>query len=189
MENKENIFTKILGWVKSHITIVVIAVVAIVALILCFSIFTGGPKKVVKKYISAMNKQNAEKVVDCFDFAGQEAWSFWYDIDDFSEEEYNEFIEEYNNIEKEDIADTKKYTLTTLTSAFAMMDVEYKNFKIKLEEVKDVTEIGKDLYAVKAKVSVYAKPADKEVTDEIDETSVMTFVVYKNKIISSDLDF
>lgn len=143
----------------------------------------------VKKYISAMNKQNAEKVVDCFDFAGQDAWSYWYDTDDFSEEEYIEFIEEYKSIEKEDITESKKYTVTTLTSAFAMMDMEYKNFKIKLEEIKDVTEIGKDLYAVDAKVSVYAKPVDKEETDEIDETSVMTFVVYKNKIISSDLDF
>jgi len=189
MEEKENVFTKILNWVKSHIAIVTIVLALILAVIVCISIFTGGPKKAVKKYVSAMNKQDAEKAVECFDFAGQDAWSYWYDVDDFSEEDYAEFIEEYNNVEKEDISYLTKSTITALTASFSVMDLEYKNFKIKIEEFKDVEELGKNLYAVNAKVSVYAKPVDKEETDEIDETNIMTFIVYKNKIINSDLDF
>jgi len=60
---------------------------------------------------------------------------------------------------------------------------DYKSYKVKVEDFKEVEKIGKNLYVVKAKISTYAKPKDKE-EDEIDESEVMTFVVYKNKIIS-----
>jgi len=186
MENKENIITKALGWIKSHIAIVSVALVVIIALIVCLSIFTGGPKKTVKKYVSALNKQDVEKVIECMDFAGEEAWGY-YDIDEFTAEDYAEFMQEYSNVDSEDVSYSRKWELTSLTATFAEFKVEYKKFNVKIEEFKDVIELGKDLYAVKAKVSVYAKPIDKEITEEIDETEIMTFIVYKNKIVDGDL--
>jgi hypothetical protein len=65
---------------------------------------------------------------------------------------------------------------------------DYKSFKIKVDEFKEVEKLGKDLYVVKAKISIKAKPEDKD-DDEIDEAEIMTFIVYKNKLISlGDLD-
>ena len=60
---------------------------------------------------------------------------------------------------------------------------DYKSYKVKVDDFKKVEKIGKNLYVVKAKISTVAKPKDKD-EDEIDESEVMTFVVYKNKIIS-----
>ena len=56
---------------------------------------------------------------------------------------------------------------------------------MKIEEFKSVDEIAEDLYVVKAKISIKAKPDDKDV-DEIDSAGIMNFIVYKNKIIYTD---
>ena len=42
-----------------------------------------------------------------------------------------------------------------------------------------------DLYCVKAKITLFAKPEDKD-EDEIDKTDTASFIVYKNKLIYSD---
>ena len=100
MEKVKNFFVKIFDWVKGHIGITVGIVVAIIAVIVCLSVFTGGPKKAVKRYIKAMNKMNTEKVIKCMDFAGSEAWGWKYDEDDFSEEDYDEFMKDYKEVDE-----------------------------------------------------------------------------------------
>lgn len=186
MEKVKNFFVKIFDWVKGHIGITVGVIVAIIAVIVCLSLFTGGPKKAVKKYIKAMNKMNTEKVIKCMDFAGAEAWSWKYDEDDFSEEDYDEFIKNYKDVDEEDIKDSKKYLKKSLNSGFEDMKDDYKKYKITLEEIKSVKKLGKDLYCVKAKITIFAKPNDKD-EDEIDMTDTESFIVYKNKIIDSGI--
>lgn len=161
-----------------------IALAVIVVIIILAAALGGGPKKAVKNFISGMNSRNASKIVKNIDVAGMSAWGYYYDEDDFSKDDYKEFIADYKDVDKDDIKDATKDLKDTMEESFDDMDDEYKSFKIKIEKFKDVEELGKDLYAVDAKVSMIAKPKDKDETDEIDETATVTFVVYKNKVIS-----
>lgn len=185
MEKVKNFFVKIFDWVKGHIGITVGIVVAIIAVIVCLSVFTGGPKKAVKRYIKAMNKMNTEKVIKYMDFAGAEAWGWKYDEDDFSEEDYDDFMKDYKEVDEEEIKDEKKYLKKSLNSGFDDIKEDYKKYKMTLEEIKSVKKLGKDLYCVKAKITLFAKPKDKD-DDEIDKTDTASFIVYKNKIVYSD---
>lgn len=165
-----------------------VAAVVIIILILT-SIFGGGPKKAVKKYISGMNSGNAKKVVKSVDPVGAAAWGYSYDEEDFDEEDYEEFIADYEEYEeeakenKEEYEDEMDEMIDEMDEMLDEIDDEYKSYKIKVEDFKEVEKLGKDLYVVKAKISMKAKPKDKD-EDEIDEAEVMTFVVYKNKLVS-----
>ena len=169
---------------KKYLPYAGIALAVIVVIIILVAIFGGGPKKAVKGYISGMNKQNASKIIKNIDFAGISAWKYSYDVDDFSDDDYEEFIDNYEDIDKDEIKDAEEYMEELMEESFDDIDDEYKSYKMKIEEFKDVEEIGKDLYAVDAKISMEAKPNDEDETDEIDESGVITFVVYKNKLIS-----
>ncbi len=183
MEKVKNFFVKIFDWIKGHIGITGGIIVAIIAVIIYLSVFTGGPKKAIKKYIKAMNKMNTEKVIKCIDFAGAEAWI--YDEDDFSEEDYEDFMKDYEEIDEEEIKDEEKYVKKSLNSGFDDIKEDYKKYKITLEEIKSVKKLGKDLYCVKAKITLFVKPKDED-EDEIDKTDTASFIVYKNKIVYSD---
>ncbi len=185
-ETKVNFFEKALLWVKSHlaITIGIVAAVVVVIILICV-LAGGGPKGAVKGFISGMNKKNAAKVIDNMDIAGAAVWSYYYDVDDFSDDDYDEFIENYEEIDKDEIKDQEDDLETTLEDGFDSIDDNYKSYKITVEEFKSQEEIAKDLFAVKAKIAVQAKPEDDDY-DEVDESNIMTFVVYKGKVIYTD---
>lgn len=165
-----------------------IALAVIVVIIILAAALGGGPKKAVKNFISGMNSRNASKIVKNIDVAGISAWGYYYDEDDFSKDDYKEFVEKYKEtvkeMEKEDLKEAKENMEENMKDSFDKIKDEYKSYKFKIEKFKDVEKLGKDLYAVDAKVSVTAKPKDKDVTDEVDESETVTFVVYKNKLIS-----
>ncbi len=177
---------------KKYLPYIVGAVAVVVVIILLATVFTSGPKKAVKNLIKGMDKQNASKVMKSMDLKGVQAWTsggdwgYGYDIDDFEEEDYEEFIEAYNDIDDEDLEDATEDFKDTIDDSFDEMDDDYKSYKIKVEEFKSVDELGKDLYVVKAKISMQAKPDDDDI-DEIDESTVLEFVVYKNKVVSMPL--
>lgn len=171
--------------IKKYLPYVVGALAIVGVIMLLISVFTGGPKKAVKKYISAFNKRNASKIVEITDFKGSEAWNYYYDVNDFSEDDYEEFIEAYKDIDSEDEKDAKKDAKEDYEDGFDEIDDDYKSYKMKIEKFKSVEEIAKDLYVVKAKISIKAKPDDKDV-EEIDSAGIMKFIVYKNKIIYTD---
>ena len=182
-----NIFSKVIGFVKSHIKIIGIAAAALIAVIVLISVFTSGPKKAVKAYIKAMDKGNVDKYIRTIDFAGQEAWTYsFYNLDDFDKDNYKDFIEDYKDVDKEDLEDTVKSLEDTMEDSFDNMKDDYKKYKVKLEKFKGVEELGEDLYLVKAKVSVRAVPEDED-DEEIDSSNIYKFVVYKNKIIDSQV--
>lgn len=174
-------YKKYLPWAGIALAIIVVIIILVAAL-------GGGPKKAVKNFISGMNSRNASKIVKNIDVAGMSVWEYSYDEDDFSKDDYKEFVEEYKDavkdMDKEDLKDAEEYMEETMQDSFDEIKDEYKSYKFKVERFKDVEELGKDLYAVDAKVSMTAKPKDKDETDEIDETATVTFVVYKNKLIS-----
>ena len=172
---------------KKYLPIAAIVLAVIVVIILAVSLLGGGPKKAVKKYISGMSTGNAKKIFDSVDPIGSAVW--YYDEDDFDEDDYEEFIEEYEEYadeyadELEEYEEEMKDMIDEMEDDYDDFINDYKSYKVKVEEFKKVEKIGKNLYVVKAKISTQAKPKDKE-DDEIDESEVMTFVVYKNKIIS-----
>ncbi len=169
---------------KKYLPYIGIAIAIIVVIIILVAVLGGGPKKAVKGFISGMNNKKVSKVVKNIDFAGMSAWGYSYDEDDFSKEDYDQFIEDYKDIDKDRINDEEEYIKDSMEDLLDSMTDDYKSYKIKVEKFKDVEKLGKDLYAVDAKVSVEAKPKDKDETSEIDESEVITFVVYKNKLIS-----
>jgi len=187
MENN-NVFSKIFDWVKAHVAILSIIVAVLVVGILLITILPGGPKKTVKKYVKALDNKNAAKYVKIVDHVGKKAWqSSYFIIKDFDEDDYEKFIEEYKDIDKDDFDEEyMEEQEEKMEDSFDQIDDDYKKYNVKLEKIKKVEKLGKDLYAIKAKVSIYAVHEDKD-EDEIDETSTITFVVYKNKIISAGI--
>lgn len=163
-----------------------IALAVIAVIIILITLLGGGPKKAVKKFVSGMSSKNASKIINSIDFAGSEAWKYSYDPEDFSEEEYEEFIENYKDVDKDEIKDQQKEMKETLEDGFEEMKDEYKSFKMKIKSFKSKEKIGKNLYTIKARVTLIAKPKDKD-EDEMDSTKTVIFVVYKNKIVYSEL--
>ena len=177
---------------KKYLPIAGIAVAVIVVIILAIALLGGGPKKAVKKYVSGMNSRNAKKVINSVDPVGSAVWGWNYSVKDFDKDDYKDFVEEYEEYleENEDFLEEYKDQLDEkigdMEDNFDDIDDEYKSYKMKIEEFKKVEKLGKNLYAVKAKISMKAKPRDKD-EDEVDEAETLTFVVYKNKIISGGL--
>lgn len=165
-----------------------IALAVIVVIIILVSVLGGGPKKTVKNFVKGISSRNTSKVIKNIDVTGMGVWGISYDVDDFTKDDYDEFVEEYKDtvkdMDKEELKEAKEYMEETMQESFDEMKEEYKSFKVKVEKFKEVEKLGKDLYVVEAKVSTEAKPKDKEETDEIDESETLTFVVYKNKLIS-----
>ncbi len=174
---------------KKYLPYAGIALAVIVVIIVLVSVFGGGPGKAVKKYVSGMNSKNAKKVVNSMDPIGMAAWGYQFDEDDFDEDDYDDFIEAYEEAKEEygdELEEEIDDSIDYLEDALDEINDEYKSYKMKVEEIKKTEKLGKNLYAVKAKISMKAKPVDKD-EDEIDEAETMTFIVYKNKIISGGL--
>lgn len=173
-------FKKYLPIIGGIVAVVIIAIVLV-------SVLGGGPKKAVKGFISGMNSKNAKKVLKNIDPIGMETWSYYGDIKDFEDEDYEEFIEAYEEaneeMDKDELKEQEEDFVEMMDDMFDDLDDNYKSYKMKVEEIKSSEKIGDDLYAVKAKISTYAKPDDKDV-DEIDSAETMTFIVYKNKLIT-----
>lgn len=174
---------------KKYLPIAAIVLAVIVVIILAVSLLGGGPKKAVKKYVSGLSTGNAKKILKSVDPIGSAVWGWAYDEDDFDKEDYENFVEEYEEYAEESAEYLEEYEDKMEDMIDEMEDEyddymnDYKSYKVKIEEFKKVEKLGKDLYVVKAKISEKAVPKDKD-EDEIDESDVQTFVVYKNKIIS-----
>lgn len=183
---KTNFFTNALIWIKSHVVVVAIIAAILVVAIILLCIFSGGPKRAVKSFINGMNSKNASKIISSIDLAGMLSWKSSYDVKDFDKDDYKEFIDSYKDIDKDDIKDEEDDLIDILDDEFDSIDNGYKTYKFKIEEIKSVKKLGNNLYAVKVKISLKAKPKDSD-EDDVDKSTTTTFVVYKNKIISSDL--
>lgn len=180
--NPKNIDFKNLDY-KKCLPYAGVVIAVIVLIIILVSVFGGGPKKAVKAFISGANSKNAKKVVNSIDIAGMQAWGYRYDVKDFSSKDYKEFVKEYKDIDKDEVKEYKEEMIDEIEESFDDLKDEYKSYKMKIEKIKSTKKLGKDLYAVEAKISVLAKPKDKD-EKELDASSTMTFVVYKNKLIS-----
>lgn len=160
--NQENVWTKNK---KKIIGVVAVIAIIIVVAILAFN-FLGGPEKVVKNYVKETNKLMQQGVDSLaikekyIDAIGNQAWEYSSDAEDFSEEDYKEFIEKYKEVEEE--AESE--------------DGDNKKKEVKLKKVKSTDKIGKKLYLVKAVILA--------INGDDENSQTVNFIVYKNKIIN-----
>lgn len=176
MDKAKEFFSKTVNWVKAHVVPVISAIVAVILIILVASMIVKTPKKVVKSYIKAFNSGNASKVVKLTDIKAQRVLG--YVSKSFDKDDYEEFIEDYEDYDKEINEDDVK---DGLEDVFDEIKDNYKSYKISVDEFKSVKKLGKDFYIVKARLSIVAKPKDKD-EEKIDETETVYFAVYKNKM-------
>lgn len=175
---------------KKYLPIIGIVLAVIILIIILVSVLGGGPKKAVKNYVSAINKLNVSKAMKVMDLKGMYAWNFSSSkLKDFSDEDYDDFIEKYEDVDDSSIETAEASQEKSMERAFDNIEDEYKSFKLKVDKIKSSEKLGKDLYLVKAKISIVAKPEDEEENDEIDSSDISKFVVYKNKIVYTDLSF
>ena len=179
--------------IKNILFILIPILIIVFITVLIFSLIPN-PAKTVKNFVNGYNNLNAEKVVKQMDYIGMSAFPYSYS-DDFEQEDYDEFLESYDKIEKKN-AEDKDYNhddeleeiIDTLDSSFYDLKKDMKKFKIKLEEIKSSEKLFDDLYLVKAKISLLSVPKDDS-DEEVDSSEIMSFYIYNNKIVKSDLDF
>ena len=133
---------------KKYLPFAGIALAVILVIVILLSVFGGGPKKAVKRYIKALDKQNASKVVESIDLIGMKCW-FEYDEDDFDKDDYEDFKDDYKDekedMDKDDLKDAQKEMKDEMKDNFEDIKDKYKNYKVKVEKFKDVEKLGKDL--------------------------------------------
>lgn len=175
MEKVKSVLGTAIEWVKTHVKVVAIIAVVIVVALLVLGFLTGGPKRAVKSYISAMNKANDKKILKTMDVKGVIAWSRCGG-------KASKFLDEYEDIEDDEV-DEYKETLESTCEKMCDSLKDYDKYSIKIKQIKEVEKEDKGLYKVKAKVEVKYKDDD----DESESTDTMTFYVYKGKIVSGGM--
>lgn len=171
---------------KKYLPIIIGVVVAVVIIVLLVSLLGGGKAKAVSQYFSAVNKQKADKAVEAWDYAGAIAWGKLKDtdIEDFGDDDYDDFIENYKKVKNDQAKDKKKSEKETLDDAFETMEDELDSYKIKVGKVVESKKLGKDLVAIRVKLETKSVEKDTEWGAKSESSSIATYVIYKNKIIS-----
>lgn len=173
MDKVKEALAKALVWVKAHSKLVIAVVVVVIVLIVAISLLTGGPKRAVKGYIKGMNNLDADKMLKYYDAQGAVAWTD-------CEKKAKKFEDAYDDVEDEDIEDEEE----SIEKGIEYFE-DYDEFSVKLIEIKSVEKEDdcKGLYKVKAKVEMSYEDDD----DEDSSTKTITFMVYKNKVIASEI--
>ena len=187
-EVKESFINKTISFVKAKWMWLAGGLVAIIILIIAITSIAGAKTKAIKKYISGYNSKNVSKIINSVDFKGMIAWKNLYvwDIDDFKDEDYEEFIKGYKDVNKDEIKEAKEEAKDSTEDLLDDLKDEYKSYKITIKKIKKSKKLGKDLYATDVRLKLVAKPKDKD-EDDIDSTKTFTFVTYKNKLVYSEL--
>lgn len=212
---------------NKYIIIIFIVLVIIALTVVLLSVFNkkdekekieeGEECKIVRNYISALNNKNSSEAENCMDFTGTEVWKYTLRLRNFSEDNYNQFVNDYENVKGYEVQQEREYFEMKLEKQLEQIS------KIEVKEIKSVDKLGKNLYAVEAEIYLQKEPKKKDdfstSSDEIrkyqqemlekqeklekemkateakmygisldKDTNTMIFVVYNNKIISSNLD-
>ena len=176
MEKVKDVLAKAIAWVKSHAKVVAIVAVVVVVALLLIGFITGGPKRAVKSYVSAMNKADAEIIMKTMDVKGTLAWQECDGDED-------EFLDAYEDIDDDDVEEYEEMAQEAMESMCDSIEDDYKKYSVKVKKIKKVEKLAKGLYSVKAQIEMKTVTNDED-EDEEDETETVEFIVYKNKIIS-----
>lgn len=176
MEKVKNVLATVIAWIKSHVKLVAIIAAVVVVAIIVISFVTGGPKRAVKSYISAMNKGDIDKLVKTMDLKGTLAWTECGGEED-------DFIDAYEDIDEDDdeVKDQLEAAEESLESLLDNIDDNFEKYSIKVKKIKEVEKLDNGLYEVKAQIETKSENDDG---DEENSTDTTTFIVYKNKVVT-----
>ena len=174
MDQVKEIFEKVVTWVKGNTKIVIGIVAAIVVVIVAASIIGGGQKRAVKKYVKAFAKMDVKSVLKTYDVKGALAWAE-------CNEKPKKFKDAYDDIDDDDVEEAEE----DAEELFESLDDEFDKLSIKVKKITSVKKEKncKGMYKVKAKLKIKYETDEKD--NDIEKT--VEFVVYKNKVIDSDL--
>lgn len=180
MEKVKNVLATIIAWVKSHVKLVAIIAAVIIVAIIVISFILGGDKRLIKSYVSAINKADAEKALKCMDMKGVLAAASAFGDED-------EFVDKYEEIEDEDeddLEDAIKEMEKSFEDSIEDREDNYKKYKVKFKKIKDKEKIDDDFYIVKAVVKL---DTENEDGDKTDSEKTLDFWIYKGKIVYAEL--
>lgn len=167
-----------------YLIIIIIALLVIVGTIITLIVINksgenkksndNAPEDAVKGYISGYNDLDTDELLEYCDLKGEVAWNQ-------SEGDIDSFKDFYKDVDEEDIESHKKMKEYIIQSYS-----EYFNFSMKLDEIEEVEKIEncEDLYEIRAKVTMSMK--EDEDQDENKSLRNLSFMVYKNKVISME---
>ncbi|MBR3153161.1 MAG: hypothetical protein IKF52_06165 [Clostridia bacterium] len=175
---------KVMILVKKHIVISIIIVLVIIgAVIASVSLLerktekksdskTLGPENAVEGFTNGMDKNNSNEVLKYYDGRGAIAWEKCNGM-------VSKFKETYDDVDDDDIEKAEE-TLEKIVDGLS----DYDKYSIKIEKIKEVKEQKgcNELYKVKTKVKTKIKYEE----EEEENFQIVTFVVYKGKVISFD---
>lgn len=182
----KNIISTITNFVKSNTRLVLIAVAILLVAIILIAVISnavGGPKQAVKNYISAMNKMNSDKILSTMDIKASIAYYACYaKSSNFTEKD---FKKAYKEVKTSDVKDFKETFKNTLDSSLDLL--KDSDYSYKLLEIKEIGKLDgcKNLYNVEAKIRIRYKDDDG---DKQDITNTINLIVYKNKVVTVDLN-
>ena len=159
-------------WIMLVISIIVIIFIGFI--IVLFLNSKESPKKVIEQFITAYNKQDVDAIIECIDFAGADSW--YYDEENFSEDDYSDFIEECKEYSESDINEDKIEIREYLNEDFSDMNEMYKQIKLEIDDFKTVEEIGNNLYTIKVVISGTTISNDENKKET--ESTLETFKVH-----------
>ena len=196
MNKVKDVFSKIGAWIKAHTKIcIIILVVVILAIILIANLVGGAEKRAIKKYLSAVNSNDEEKIIKATNI---EAATALYEAQTGDGED-EDFIKKFNDylkdIDDSSVKDFKK----DLEDIIDMRDNANEKTNIKLLKIEYSTPAKdcKDLKKVVIKYRAKVKP-DKD--DEDNTNSIWkneknytyvtedykTLYLYKGKVIGEN---
>ena len=178
MEKVKSILATAIAWIKTHVKLVAIIAAVIIVAIVVISFVTGGPKRAVKSYISAMDKGDADKFIASMDLKGSLAWSECEGDEDDFEDTYNDLDED-----DDDVKEQLDYAEELMEDMINSLDDDYESYSVKVKKIREVEKLADGLYEVKAQIETKYEDEDG---DEEDSTDTTTFIVYKNKVISME---
>lgn len=197
MEKVKDVFSKVWAWIKSH-AVICIAVVAVIVLAIVLVSFLGGAeKRAIKKYISAINSYDYQKV---YKATNVDAAIAWKKVSYSSDDQVADFKDNLEDVD-DDAKDSYK---DSLKDAYDEDDKGQMKAKLLNVVYSTTAKDDKNLKKVVCKVRVTSKP-DKDKDDEDDKDdkedniwkkekeytqtvdTYVTFILYKNKVISAGL--
>lgn len=172
--------------IKKYFPIIGIVITVIVILFI-ISIIGGGQARLLKKLSKGVSKQDTDAILDMIDFTGMQAWyaEDIYDTNEFDDGDYEDFIDAYKDVKKSNSREIRSEVKDVLKEALEILDDEYKSIKVKVKKVNSAKKLGKDLYAINAKIEIKAKAKDKNI-DDIEVSATAKIVIYQNKFIGID---
>lgn len=202
MEKVKNVFAKIAAWIMKHWIIAVVVLAVVVVAVVAVSFILGAEKRAIKKYISAINSYDVDKIVKAMDIEASRAWSsansYSYALTGSSEDD-EDIVKNFEDA-LEDVSDddVEEYT-DELKDQYDKDDKGQNKAKLLKVVYSTKAKDNKDLKKVVCKVRVTSKPDEDEEDEDEDSIwekekqytqvveSYVTFYLYKNKVISAGI--